>query len=195
MSVARDSVPYMRFRTLIDLVTREVWRRRVRSEIESLARRGAVIVDTETTDFEGLAVEVAVVDLASGDVLIESLIEPAGALITASASAVHGLSDHDVAGAPAFAELAPRLRAVLRGRPVIAYNAGFDREVLARHARAVGVAPVADDDQWWCAMRARSSFNGERRWRKLDGGHRAVNDCMATRELLRTMRSRSSRVV
>ncbi|WP_187298453.1 hypothetical protein [Rhodococcus sp. BS-15] len=91
-------------------------------------------------------------------------------------------------------ELAPTLTAVLRGRPVIAYNAGYDRGVLARHADAVGIAPVVEDAQWWCAMHARSSFNGERRWRKLNGGHRAVDDCLATRELLRTMQIRGTRV-
>lgn len=167
---------------------------KVRREITVLARRGAVIVDTETTDFEGLAIEVAVVDFKTGEVLMESLIDPEGTTIAASASAVHGLADHDVAVAPALAELAPALRAVLRGRPVIAYNAPFDRGVLARHAAAVGISPVVDDAQWWCAMRARSSFNGERRWRKLGGGHRAVDDCQATRALLHAMKTRSTRV-
>lgn len=182
------------FRSVAQAAASPARRWKVRREIALLARRGAVIVDTETTDFEGLVVEVAVVDFKTGEVLMESLIEPEGATIAASASAVHGLANHDVAAAPALAELAPALRAVLRGRPVIAYNAPFDRGVLARHAVAVGIAPVVDDAQWWCAMRARSSFNGERRWRKLGGGHRAVDDCQATRELLRTMRIRGTRV-
>ncbi|MFT7022423.1 MAG: DNA polymerase-3 subunit epsilon [Rhodococcus sp. (in: high G+C Gram-positive bacteria)] len=166
----------------------------IRGEITLLARRGAVIIDTETTDFEGLAIEIAVVDFKTGNVLVESLIEPEGSAITAGASAVHGLSDRDVAGAPTLADLAPKLRAVLRGRPVIAYNADFDRGVLNRHAEAAGIAPVVGDGQWWCAMRARSDFNGERRLRKLDGGHRAAGDCLATRALLHTMKARSTRV-
>lgn len=153
-----------------------------------------MIVDTETTDFDGLMIEVAVVDLMTGKVLVQSLVKPEGYAIAAGASAVHGLMDHDVAGAPVLAQLTSELRAAVSGRPVIAYNATFDRSVLARHAQEVGVDPFVDDNQWWCAMRARAVFNGEHRWRKLDGGHRAVADCLATRRLLQRMRLQSTRV-
>ncbi len=66
----------MTFRSVAHTAASPIRRWKVRREIALLARRGAVIVDTETTDFDGLAIEVAVVDFKTGAVLMESLIEP-----------------------------------------------------------------------------------------------------------------------
>jgi hypothetical protein len=92
----------------------------------------AVILDTETTDLDGYAVEIAVVDAATGDTLLDTLVNP-GCPIQPGARAVHGISDADVAAAPLLADVLPRLLAVTRGRTVLAYNAAFDNDVIARH--------------------------------------------------------------
>jgi len=45
-------------------------------------------------------------------------------------SRVHGMTARDVAHAPTFAEIWPRLHGMLCGRPVVAHNAAFDLSVL-----------------------------------------------------------------
>src|SRR4029079_17163468 len=62
------------------------------------------------------------------------LARPAGP-IPAEATAVHGIDDAAVRGAPTFAELAPELRALLEGAVFVAHNADFDLP-LVQHAFA-----------------------------------------------------------
>ena len=114
--------------------------------------------------------------------------------IPAGATAVHGISDLDVAGALPFAEIAAELHALLAGSVFVAHNVGFDLPML-RHAfersgvdyRPAGVActleafrllePLADNH--------RLETICERRDIVLDSAHEAVSDVLATAELLR----------
>jgi hypothetical protein len=82
----------------------------------------AVILDTETTGLAGYVVEIAVLDAATGDVLLDTLINP-GCPVQPGARWVHGISDDQLAGAPPLAGIWPRLLAVTAGRTVLAYNA------------------------------------------------------------------------
>lgn len=71
--------------------------------------------------------------------------------IPLEATAVHGISDEDVAAAPRFAEIAPELLELLAGAVFVAHNARFDLAML-QHAFAraeidyqpVGVACTLD---------------------------------------------------
>jgi exodeoxyribonuclease X len=52
--------------------------------------------------------------------------------ITSFAASIHRITDKDVAGAPAFAEIEPVVRRVLAGRVLVAHNAHVDLGVLRR---------------------------------------------------------------
>jgi Exonuclease len=145
----------------------------------------AVILDTETTDLPGPVCEIAVVD-TTGEVLLDTLVDP-GQPISPEATWVHGIADADVAGAPSWAEVLPRLAEVTRGRRVLAYNADFDRGVVLADTCRHGLEPehLADAGRWSCLMHARSMR--ERAWGRLAlyGPHRALGDCRAALAVLR----------
>ena len=116
--------------------------------------------------------------------------------IPAEATAVHGIGDDDVAGAPPFAEIAPELVGLLDGAVFVAHNAGFDLAML-RHAlagagvdyRPAGVACTLD------AFRLLEPLAGEHRLESicerhgivLADAHHALSDVLATAELLRLL--------
>lgn len=153
---------------------------------ERLRRGDAVILDTETTDLFGHVVQVAVVDVERR-VLLDTLVRPP-LPITAAATAVHGLTNGDVVGAPQLADVAPVLLELTRGRQVLAYNADYDRHVLLDGLAAAGIDAehLADPATWKCLMRAQADHDG-RRWARLNGPHDAVGDCLATLEILRRL--------
>jgi Exonuclease len=148
----------------------------------------AVILDTETTDLDGYVVEVAVLDAATGDVLLDTLVNP-GCPVQPAARWVHGIGDHELADAPPLAEVWSRLLEVTAGRMVLAYNAEFDQATVVRHARRDGLDPghLEDGRHWSCLMNRRSDWLMRRRWLPLGGGHRARGDCEVAFELLAAM--------
>jgi len=137
----------------------------------------AVILDTETTDLDGYVVEIAVVDAGTGQTLLDTLVNP-GRPIQPGAQWVHGLSDADVAAAPARTEVLPQLLAVTAGRTILAYNAASDADVVARHTSRDGLelGHLGDQDRWACLMNRRSDWELCRRQLPLGGGHRALGD-------------------
>jgi len=71
-------------------------------------------------------------------------VRPAGPLPRAVAR-LTGLSDADLAEAPALAEVAPALCAALAGRTIVAHNADFERAFLSRFVDpALASAPYLD---------------------------------------------------
>lgn len=162
----------------------------------------ALVLDTETTGLLGpgcYLVEIGawVVDLQTGRLGeggARLVLPPVP--IPALATAVHGIRDRDVAGAPAFAVVWPRLAAwVERLRPawVIAHNAAFDRGVLALELRRAGLPvppwPWVDSVGWVKRLKPglRSYALGElARAAGVRGGeHRALGDCRALAGVLR----------
>jgi len=158
-----------------------------------------VYLDTETTGFGPRAeiVDIAVVS-ASGDVVLESLVQPSQR-IPADAIAIHGITNADVKNAPAWCELYDELLRVLAGRRIIVYNVIFDRQMVNQACDRFSLdAPAAD---WECAMRKYAGFYGNwdpgKRWyrfQKLEhavvafgaqpGGHRAAADAFACRAVV-----------
>ncbi|MBI5440877.1 MAG: 3'-5' exoribonuclease [Deltaproteobacteria bacterium] len=102
------------------------------------------VFDLETTGPDRLTdriVEVAVVRVSpDGSVAVfETRVNP-GMKIPREATAVHGITDVDVADAPAFAAVAPGLAAFLEGCDVTGYNLrGFDLPLLTREFDRVKV--------------------------------------------------------
>jgi DNA polymerase-3 subunit epsilon len=121
-----------------------------RARVEALsARRLAeltyVVFDTETT---GLLpsqgdeiVQIAAVRLVNGRIVagerFESLVNP-GRPIPAAATAVHGITEAMVAGAPPIETVGRRFHAFAEGAVLVAHNAPFDLEFLRRHEAGIG---------------------------------------------------------
>lgn len=146
----------------------------------------AVVLDTETTDLDGVVIEVAVVDAATGETLLDTLVDPAGVPVSPGARAVHGISDAELSGAPSWAEVYPQLMRAVGDRVVLAYNASFDRSVVHNtHAHAGLAGPLPP--RWECLMEARSTRLRLWRWTALGGGHRALGDAIDAREVLQAI--------
>ncbi len=153
-----------------------------------------VILDTETTglDWDAQVVEIAVVG-PDGATLLNSRVRPTCA-ISAGARAVHRLSDEMVAGAPLFPEVYSSLMNAIAGRRVLVYNADFDARVLSYMCELHGL-PSLETDRWLDLMRPYSAWCGDWseyhrdfRWQRLPGGgHLALVDCLAARDVLLRM--------
>lgn len=104
----------------------------------------AVVLDTETTGLEvaqARVVQISAVRLAGGAVApappFDRLIDP-GIPIPPGATAVHGIDDARVAGAPPFATVWPDFLAYLGDAVLIGQSIGFDLAVLLREAARAG---------------------------------------------------------
>jgi DNA polymerase-3 subunit epsilon len=106
------------------------------------------VVDVETTGMRAAGddriTEVAVVVVHGGrrEVVLDRLVNP-GRPIPPMISAITGITDDMVGGAPTFEELADELLGVLAGRVFVAHNARFDWGFLdasLRRARGLGLS-------------------------------------------------------
>jgi hypothetical protein len=118
---------------------------------EVLVDQDAVVLDSETTGLYGsYAVELAVRRAVDREVLLDVRINPQ-VPIEDGATAVHGITDADVAGEPVFAAFAERLLEVLAGRRVVVYNAEFDAGVLQREFERLREGELGDEPESpWC---------------------------------------------
>ena len=95
-----------------------------------------VYIDTETTGLEkdDEVVEISIINF-DGSLLFTSLVKPTQS-IPLDAQRIHHIKDADVASAPAWPILWPRLRSFVYGRTIAAYNAPFDYRMMQQsHAR------------------------------------------------------------
>ncbi|MFP3947117.1 MAG: exonuclease domain-containing protein [Longimicrobiales bacterium] len=77
----------------------------------------------------------------------QHLVHP-GRFIPEAATAVHGISDDDVADAPIFEELAPQIQEAVRGCVLVGYNIrAFDTVLLDRELRLAGEDGL-ERDEW-----------------------------------------------
>lgn len=111
-----------------------------------LAALPVVVLDLETTGLDvrrDRAVQVGALAL-TGSVpeegrRLEQILDP-GIPISADSSAIHGLEDGHVAGAPSFAGFVPTLAEFLAGRVVVGQHVAFDLAVLRHEASRAGIA-------------------------------------------------------
>lgn len=165
----------------------------------------AVILDTETTGLNGSdqVIEIAVVDWY-GNTLINQRIRPT-VLINPGAQSVHGISAADLEGCPSWPDIADQVRGALEGRPVVIFNASYDRRMLYQTAKST----VGLDDVDWilnldthCAMELAARVYGATNkygtisladaviragieWQ--GAAHSALGDALTTLELVRVM--------
>jgi DNA polymerase III epsilon subunit-like protein len=195
-----------------DRATAASWAREV------LTDPAAVVLDTESTGLYGAyLVEIAVIDVRTGQALLDTLVNP-GLPIPVEAVEIHGITDDLVRDAPTFAGLLPQIEAVLSGRRVVIYNAPFDTGIIEHELCRLWCGPAAHDDYeraWlekqnqcrdrldaWttrvvaheCAMEQHARWHGEWHpywgdytWQRLGGGHRAAGDCRTVIDRLREM--------
>jgi hypothetical protein len=158
---------------------------------DALEKGTAVIVDTETTGLGtgDVVIEIAVLDPFTEQVLLDTLVHPAGQPMSPRAQSIHQISDGALADAPPWTQIAPEFLAAVDGRDVIAYNADFDRaRLIATHARAgLDPAQLPATGRWRCLMEARSTWYRTGRWLPLGGGHRARGDVQDALTVLRQL--------
>ncbi len=108
---------------------------------------GWAVVDVETSGFRpGQARIVSVAALAVGDDgnverSLSTLLNPG---VDPGPTHVHGVTAEMLAGKPCFADVAPGLIEVLRGRTLVAHNVGFDYSFLAAEAELAAVELPVD---------------------------------------------------
>ncbi|MCV7140989.1 3'-5' exonuclease [Mycolicibacterium fortuitum] len=151
----------------------------------------AVIVDTETVSMGGAICEIAVIDAHTGRPLLDTLVNPRCPM-TPAAQAVHGITESEVNAAhvPTWERVHEHFAEVTRGRVILAYNADYDRRVVADDCLRYGVDSAGSTSHayWWAdVMVPRSDFMGTTRWLRNGGGHRALGDVVQTRGHLLTM--------
>lgn len=104
-------------------------------------------IDVETTGRDPLVdrvIEIGIVIGRGGQIFEEErrswLVHP-GIPISADSTAVHGITDADVADKPSFAGVAAEILAFLGGAIPAAYNATFDRSFLLAELERAGIRP------------------------------------------------------
>ncbi|WP_245155637.1 3'-5' exonuclease [Paracoccus ravus] len=113
------------------------------SDAETLSQLTFVVFDTETT---GLAMTDRIVQIAGLRIMgghltgerFETLVNP-GRPIPAAASAIHGITDADVADAPALREVLASFRHFTDEAVLVAHNAPFDMGLLRAAEKDTGV--------------------------------------------------------
>ncbi|HKI91647.1 MAG TPA: 3'-5' exonuclease [Gaiellaceae bacterium] len=174
---------------------------KVRRREDVPAPAAYAVVDCETTGTSIDADEIvslAVVRLDADGVETDRfvrLVRPSRP-IPAEATAVHGISDGDVAAAPRFGEVAGEVLALLGGAVFVAHNAPFDLGMIQRafslagvEYRPAGVACTLDAFRLLepLAPDHRLESICERRGIELGDAHQALDDVLATAALLRVL--------
>lgn len=157
---------------------------------------GHVFVDIETTGLDAATseiIELSAVFIRNGAIERESswLIRPGHAL-PATITALTGLTDEALEGAPSFAELLPSLEGCFDGWVVVAHNALFERSFLKDLLRG----PVLDSCELALILFPElpsHSLDALVRWTGQGDGarHRALDDAKDTFAVVRTMLDRS----
>lgn len=165
---------------------------------DPLSEVGFAVVDVETTG-GGVAhghriTEIAVVEVRGGSVVDEwqTLVNP-GRRIPPGVTALTGITDAMVAGAPLFEDIAEEVARRLEGKVFVAHNVAFDWAFVSGELlRTAGEAP---DPVRLCTIRMVRRLVPELRHRNLDvvsrhfgvqvlGRHRAYGDALATARVL-----------
>jgi DNA polymerase III epsilon subunit-like protein len=162
-----------------------------------------VVIDSETTGTDiatSRIVEIGIVEMRQGDIIrrFSTLLNPCEP-IPEAATAIHGISDADVASAPTFQQFCNDI--AVAGIPC-AYNARFDKGMLIAEYLRAGVpcpAWLHADAHWidplvWARARDPYAKGGHKLTKTAERlgvtpgtAHRAAGDCETTAKILRAL--------
>lgn len=122
---------------------------------------------------------------------MNSLLKPTIAILN-DANAIHGISNEAVADAPSLTEIYPQLVEALIGKKFLIYNADFDISILKYCCQLYKLPLLGLRKRSECVMLWYDQFYGEwseyfgdYKWQFLNGGHNAIDDCLATLALIK----------
>lgn len=174
----------------------------------------SLILDTETTGLDARAriVEISLINAESGDVVYTSLVNP-NLSIPCEATAIHGITDADVANAPTFDVVWNQVKELLWETNIYVYNLDFDYRMVRQSLAPFGY-PLSNLVPFFygadCVMCWYAEFYGEwnfsrnaPKWQSLINAciqqnvvvsdlqaHRAVADCEMTRRLINAVNAK-----
>jgi DNA polymerase-3 subunit epsilon/CBS domain-containing protein len=168
------------------------------SRFTPLAEVPVVVVDTETTGLDVTTcrlLQIAAVRVADGQVVrsatFDRLVNP-GVSIPPQSTAIHGITEAMVVGAPSFAALKPELERFVDGAVIVGQSIGFDLAVLLRETERCGAQ--WRQPQFLDTKLLMAALDPESRELDLDaiaarlgvaigGRHHALDDASATAEI------------
>jgi DNA polymerase-3 subunit epsilon len=171
-----------------------------------IERTDWLIWDTETTGLKQTGsnlmsldeiIQIGIID-PQGNIVFESLINPVKRRISQEAKTIHGIDLRKLKDAPTFQEIIPKLREILNGKLVIAYNIDFESRMLTQTAaKYLKIFGKVEDMEFHmqCAMTEYSKFIGEwsdyhedYKFQKLPGAtHNVIEDCLAVLNIIKEM--------
>lgn len=177
-----------------------------------------VVIDFETTGRDpetDRVIEIGLVTFIKGKLQQrESLLVNPGIPVPEESRAVHGITDEELAGAPDFGTVMPRVLGLLQGKLPVAYNANFDRSFLLAELRRAApegmtpgdMPPAARDEVVWVdplvwareilkeLQSRRLSDVAKHLGIPLEQAHRAAGDAEATGRVLMSLAPQMPRV-
>ena len=154
-----------------------------------------VILDIETDGiYNPHALEVAIIDI-DGNMLLNTFVKY-NYPIPPDAAAVNGITEDMVKDAPAWSEVFPHVKNMLKNKIMLAYNTDFDKEVLY-NTSSLNDMDISDFNlNSWCMMKQYMKFISSERYISLNDAkyqmgidvsqdHRALGDCLLTLELIK----------
>jgi DNA polymerase III subunit epsilon len=181
-------------------------RREALAVLDLLTAGPYLVLDCETTGIgKGHEItEIAVVSGQDGEVLLNTLVQPADieGYASGEAARITGITADALRAAPQLAEIWPlisKLLTAVRPGAIVAYNASFDLPMIRRSARRYGLD--VPPPRATCAMRLYSAWAEADDWYTLDEAaalvgidrttygptHTALADALTTAELIRRM--------
>jgi len=164
----------------------------IRQARQWLADPKVVLIDVETTGWDGVVIEACVAN-CQGDILLEQRWYPL-LPIEDGAFRVHGISLTDLMKEPHFRDSYIPLRDLLIGHTVVAYNKKFELERLAMTCLYAEIDDFTPGISAECLMEVYADFVGDDpprhgtyryRWQRLPhGDHSAKGDVNAMIQLL-----------
>lgn len=121
---------------------------------ERVVEHDWVAVDVETAmPARDSLCSIAAVQVRDGSVVgtFERLVRPPGNVYGPYNTAVHGMTAADTARSPTFGEVWDDFWSFVGGRPLVAHNAAFDRNVVQRSLEACGRDYPARSE-WHCTV-------------------------------------------